>query len=42
MKICWQRGQHVVCVGKVFNDGWGAIVWLGDWNKPKIWKVKTR
>lgn len=42
MKISWSRGANVVCLGKVFNDGWGAIVWLKNWKKPWIWKVTTR
>lgn len=28
MKISWSNGAHVACFGKIFNDGWGAIVWL--------------
>lgn len=39
MKISWSHGAHVVCFGKIFNDGWGAIVWLKNWRKPWIWKV---
>lgn len=27
MKISWSHGAHVACFGKIFNDGWGAIVW---------------
>ena len=39
MKISWSYGAHVACFGKIFNDGWGAIVWLKNWRKPWIWKV---
>ena len=42
MKISWSRGANVVCFGKVFNDGWGAIVWLKNWKKPWIWKMTKR
>lgn len=42
MKISWSRGANVVCLGKVFNDGWGAIVWFKNWRKPWIWKVNGR
>ena len=41
MKISWQRGRNVVCVGKIYNDGFGAIVMLGNMSKPWIWKVTT-
>lgn len=42
MKISWSHGANVVCLGKVFNDGWGAIVWLKNWKKPWIWKMTKR
>lgn len=42
MKICWQRGRNVICAGKVFKDGFGAVVMLGNMSKPWIWKVVTR
>lgn len=42
MKISWSHGANVVCLGKVFNDGWGAIVWFKNWKKPWIWKVNGR
>lgn len=41
MKFSWSHGAHVVCLGKIFNDGWGAIVMLGNMSKPWIWKVKV-
>lgn len=42
MKFSWSKGANVVCAGKIFNDGWGVIIWKKDWRKPWIWKVKTR
>ena len=39
MKIAWQSGRNVVCFGKIYNDGFGAIVMLGKMQKPWIWKV---
>lgn len=41
MKFAWHRDNNVICFGKVFNDGWGAIVLLGGMSKPWIWKVKV-
>ena len=38
MKFCWHRGKNVLCVGKIFNDGWGMIVVFGE-RKPIIWKI---
>ena len=32
MKISWSHGAHVACFGKIFNDGWGAIIWM-KWQK---------
>lgn len=40
MKICWQRNHNVVCFGRIFNDGFGAIVMVGKMQKPWIWKVR--
>ena len=42
MKISWSYGAHVACFGKIFNDGWGAIVWTKWQKKPWIWKVATK
>ena len=42
MKICWQRGSNVVCVGRIYKDGYGAIVNIGKMKKPWIWKVEDR
>lgn len=41
MKICWQYEQNVVCIGKVFEDGFGVIVLLKGTAKPWIWKVSV-
>lgn len=41
MKICWQKNSNVICFGRIFNDGVGAIVMVGKMNKPWIWKVKV-
>ena len=41
MKISWSHGAHVACFGKIFNDGWGAIIWTKWQKKPWIWKVKV-
>lgn len=41
MKITWSYGAHVACFGKIFNDGWGAIIWMKWQKKPWIWKVKV-
>lgn len=38
MKFCWHRGKNVLCVGKIFNDGWGMIAVFGE-RRPIIWKV---
>ena len=29
------------CFGKIFNDGWGAIIWMKWQKKPRIWKVRV-
>ena len=34
--------NRLVAIGKVFEDGWGIVVWFTDWRLPKIWKIKTR
>ena len=41
MKISWSYGTNVACFGKIFNDGWGAIIWMKLQKKPWIWKVKV-
>lgn len=41
MKIGWQNGRNAVCFGKVFKDGFGAIIMLGEMRKPWIWKVTS-
>lgn len=35
-------GAHVACFGKIFNDGWGAIIWMKWQKKPWVWKVVTK
>lgn len=42
MKISWSKGANVICAGKIFYDGWGAIVWMKNMKKPWIWKVATK
>ena len=42
MKFSWSHGANVICAGKVFNDGWGVIVWMKSMEKPWIWKVITK
>ena len=42
MKISWSHGANVICLGKVFHDGWGAIVWMNNMKKPFIWKVRFK
>ena len=41
MKISWSHGAHVACFDKIFNDGWGAIIWMKWQKKPWIWKGKV-
>ena len=41
MKISWSHGAYVACFGKIFNDGWGVIIWTKWQKKPWIWKVKV-
>ena len=41
MRISWSHGANVFCFGKIFNDGWGAIIWLKN-KKPWIWKVNAK
>ena len=41
MKLCWQYKNNAICLGKIFHDGWGAIVMVGKMKKPWIWKVRV-
>lgn len=38
--ICFAFGDNCICLGKIFKDGYGAILTFGV-RKPIIWKVKT-
>ena len=41
MKLYWQKGSNVICLGHIFKDGVGAIVMIGKMKKPWVWKAKV-
>jgi hypothetical protein len=42
MCVNYRRGCNVICAGRIFKDGFGAIVYFPKiMDKAWIWKVKT-
>lgn len=39
--ICIAFGDNCICLGKIFNDGFGATFCFSWMRRTVVWKVKT-